>query len=148
MASSAAGHAAYRQVNVETASQGKLIVMLFNGAIQRAEEAKRQLDKGKIEGVHNNLVRAQEIIAELRGALNMQAGGDIAASLDRIYEYYQHLLIMGNLRKEVGPIDECVAGMTQMRDTWEELFTQLTKSEAPPAPSVNPHGAAALNLQG
>lgn len=148
MAGSATGYQSYRQVDVETASQGKLIVMLFNGAIQRAEEAKRQLDKGKIEGVHNNLVRAQEIIAELRGALDMKAGGDIAANLDRIYEYYQHLLIMGNLRKDAGPIDECVAGMKSMRDTWDEAFSQLVKSQPPPTATLNPHGAAALNLQG
>ena len=30
-------YSAYRQVDIETASQGKLIVMLFNVAIQRAE---------------------------------------------------------------------------------------------------------------
>ena len=83
---------AYTRVDVETASQGKLIVMLFNGAIKRAEEAKRQLDKGDRQSVHNNLVRAQDIIAELRGALNMKAG-EIAVNLDRIYEYFQHLLI-------------------------------------------------------
>ena len=148
MASSATGYQSYRQVDVETASQGKLIVMLFNGAIQRAEEAKRQLDKGKIEGVHNNLVRAQEIIAELRGALDMKAGGDIAANLDRIYEYYQHLLIMGNLRKDARPIDECVSGMKSMRDTWDEVFSQLAKSQPPAAAALNPHGASALNLQG
>ena len=148
MAGSAAGYESYKQVDVETASQGKLIVMLFNGAIQRAEEAKRQLHKGKIEGVHNNLVRAQEIIAELRGALDMKAGGDIAANLDRIYEYYQHLLIMGNLRKDARPIDECVAGMKSMRDTWDEVFSQLAKSQPPAAAALNPHGASALNLQG
>ena len=37
MATSTGGYGAYKKVDVETASQGKLIVMLFNGAIQRAE---------------------------------------------------------------------------------------------------------------
>ena len=147
MTSSTDVYGTYKKVDVETASQGKLIVMLFNGAIQRAEEAKRQLDKGRIEGVHNNLIRAQDIIAELRGALNMNAG-EIARSLDRIYEYFQHLLIMANIRKETGLIDECVRMMTSMRDTWQELFDQLGKEQRPEPPRVNQHGAAVMNLQG
>ena len=72
----------------------------------------------------------------------------IARSLDRIYEYFQHLLIMANIRKETGLIDECVRMMTSMRDTWQELFDQLGKEQRPEPPRVNQHGAAVMNLQG
>jgi flagellar secretion chaperone FliS len=143
---------AYTKVDVETASQGKLIVMLFNGAIKRAEEARRQLAKGNRQEVHNNLIRAQDIIAELRGALNMKAG-EIAANLDRIYEYFQHLLITANLRKQAEPIDQCVGLMNTMRDTWQEVFEKIAKEEAaapkaPKAPPINQHGSSMLNMQG
>ena len=146
----AAELSAYRKVDVETASQGKLIVMLFNGAIQRAEEAKRQMGRGKIVSVHNNLLRAQAIIGELRNALNMKAGGEIARNLDRIYEYLQHLLIEANIQKQPQPIDDAIAYMTTMRDTWQELFLQLAKDQQGPAapPVINAHGAALLNMQG
>jgi flagellar protein FliS len=148
MSASATKLDTYTQVDVETASQGKLIVMLFNGAIKRAEEAKRQLDKGKNEDVHNNLIRSQEIVAELRGALNMKAG-PIAGNLDRLYEYFQHLLVRANVRKDPTPIEECVGMMTTVRDLWQELFDGLARESAPgPAPRMNPHGSAVLNLQG
>jgi flagellar protein FliS len=147
MSSSAAGYGAYKRVDVETASQGKLIVMLFNGAIQRAEEAKRQLEKGRLQNVHNNLIRAQDIIAELRGALNMNAG-EIARNLDRIYEYFQHLLIMANIRKETAHIDECVRMMGTVRDTWQEVFDSVGRDAPSSAPRVNQHGAAVMNVQG
>ena len=148
MSASAAGMGTYTQVDVETASQGKLIVMLFNGAIKRAEEAKRQLQKRKNDGVHNNLIRAQDIIGELRGALNMKAG-TIAANLDRIYEYLQHLLVTANIKKDAAPIDECVGLMTTVRDMWEELFDSLAKEgNDVKSPAANQHGAAVLNLQG
>ncbi len=137
----------YRQVDVETASQGKLIVMLFDGAIQRAQEGMYQLEKGHLEGVHNNLVRAQEILAELRASLNMKAG-DIARNLDRIYEYLQHLLIKGNLRKEAEPIEECVAYLKDLRDTWAELFDRIAREQKPAAPHLNQHGSAFINMRG
>jgi len=148
MAASATSHEAYRKVDVETASQGRLIVLLFNGALQRAEEAKRELDKGNIEGVHNNLVRAQDILAELRGALNMEAG-EVARNLDRAYEYFHHLLIQANIRKDVAPLDECINMMTEMRDAWESLFSSLAKDDRPDrAPMLNQHGSAVINVQG
>ena len=42
-----------------------------------------QLDAGRGEDVHNNLIRAQDIFGELRGALNMKAG-TIATDLDTL----------------------------------------------------------------
>lgn len=139
MSATAASYNAYKRVDVETASQGKLVVMLFNGAIQRAEEAKRQLAKGRNEAVHNNLVRAQDIVAELRSALNLRIS--IAKQLDRIYEYFQHLLIKANIRKEADPLDEVIKHLTTMRDTWQEAFAKAAAEQAqqPPAP-------AALNM--
>lgn len=137
----------YTTIDVETASQGKLVVMLFNGAIKRAEEAKRQLDKKKFESVHNNLIRSQEIITELRSSLDMRHG-EVARNLDRLYEYFQHLLIQANVKKSDGPIDECIALMTDMRDTWQEAFRRAAEERPPEAPRINQHGAAVLNLQG
>ncbi len=139
---------AYTRVDVETASQGKIIVMLFNGAIKRAEEAKRQMERGDRQSVHNNLIRAQEIIAELRGALNMKAG-EIAVNLDRIYEYFQHLLITANIKKDPAPIDLAVEMMGDMRDTWQELFERIAREDQSRlAPVINQHGATMLNMQG
>jgi flagellar secretion chaperone FliS len=149
MGLSSGNHEAYRRVEVETASQGKLVVMLFNGAIQRAEEAKRQLEKGVSSGAHNNLIRAQEIITELRGALNMKAG-IVATNLDRIYEYFQHLLIQANLRKEGDLIDECVTHLISIRDTWEEAFRDAATTAAPEGGVPRPPqaGSGVMDLQG
>lgn len=144
--SAAAQYNAYKRVDVETSSQGKLIVMLFNGAIQRAEEAKRQLAKGRTDGVHNNLLRAQDIVAELRNALDMKVA--IAKQLDRIYEYFQHLLIKANIRKDSTPLDEVISHLTAMRNTWQEAFAKAATQETAESRQSNVHGAAVLNMQG
>jgi flagellar secretion chaperone FliS len=145
----AAPVSAYTKTDIETASQGKLIVMLFDGAIKRANEAKRQLEAGSIKGVHDNLIRAQDIITELRSAINMKAG-EFAGELDRLYEYFLHLLVTANIRKKAEPIDECVALMEDIRDAWQELFDQLGKEAKPgaKAPKINPHGSSMLNMRG
>ena len=141
---------AYKQVDVETASQGKLIVLLFNGAIQRAEEARRLIlaETMDVGGVHNNLVRAQDIVGELRGALDLSMG-EIAENLDRSYEYFHHLLVRANVEKDAALIEECVELMTVLRDTWEEVFQQVAEDEAlpPQKPTINPHGSSVLNIK-
>lgn len=149
MAVNSESHSAYRQVDVETASQGKLIVMLFNGAIQRAEEARRLMEAESmdIQTINNKLLRAQDIVSELRTALDMSTG-EIAENLDRTYEYYHHLLVQANIRKEPDYLVECVELMTVIRDTWEELFQSLAENDQLPteAPAINQHGATVLNI--
>ena len=147
MANTIATADVYKRVDVETASQGKLITMLFNGAIQRAEEAKRHMAGGRVQSIHDNLIRAQDIVTELRSALDMTAG-EVATNLDRIYEYILHLLMRANIDKDVEKIDEAVEHMTAMRDTWIEVFAKAAEERPEPKPQLDPHGASALNLKG
>jgi flagellar protein FliS len=141
-------HKTYKQVHIETASQGKLIVMLYDAAIMRTEEAISLIGSRKLDAINNNLVRAQDIIAELRASLNMKAGGEIAANLDRIYDYVHRLLIRGNVRKETASLEEAVKLMTILRDTWKELFENLPATEIPPVPTEAARGTAMINVRG
>ena len=145
-------YGAYKRVDVETASQGKLIVLLFNGAIQRSEEARRlmMLEPLDIPAIHNNLIRAQDIISELRGALDMTAG-EIAENLDRSYEYFHHLLVQANLKKDPSLIEEAVELMTVLRDTWQEVFDKQegeSTATVREVPRINQHGNSMLNVRG
>ncbi len=140
---------AYRAVDVQTASQSKLILMLYDGAIRSAEEAVRQMDARKFDSVNNHLIRAQEIINELRSSLNMKAGGDVAVNLDRLYEYIQHRLMMGNIRKDKSFVDECIRMMSDLRNTWKELFDRTSPEEIPQASlTLGQRDGSTLNLRG
>jgi len=148
MANSATNISAYRKVDVETASQGKIIVMLFNGAVQRVEEAKRLIGTNKYQTIHENLIKAQEIVTELRSSLDMQQG-EVAKNLDRIYEYILHLLVKGNISKKPEPLDEAIDHLTTMRDTWKEAFAKIAEEGGADRPAgANAHGGSALNIRG
>lgn len=150
MTPNSSAYNAYKQVDVETASQGKLIVLLFNGAIQRAEESRRLMlgSPMDISGIHTNLLRAQDIVSELRGALDLSMG-EISLNLDRSYEYFHHLLVQANIKKDPALIEECVDLMTVLRDTWQEVFQQVAENEvaAPSGPAINQHGSSILNIR-
>jgi len=149
MANSLAQYGTYKRVGIETASQGKLVIMLYNGAIQRAELGKRAIEEKNIQDAHNNLIRAQQIVTELRASLNLSVG-EIAHNLNRIYEYLHHLLVRANVRKSVEPVDEFIKLMTDMRDTWQQVFEQHEREQPslPTAPPMRPQGAGMVNIQG
>ena len=142
---------AYRRADIETASQGKLVTMLFSGAIQRVEEAKRLIaasdNAAPVSVVHSHLVRAQDIVAELRSSLDIQAG-ELAHQLDSIYEYIFHLLVQANIKKDGSHLDEALRHLTEMRSMWAEAFATAEREGATGAARINPHGSSIMNLEG
>jgi len=135
-------------VNIETASPEKLIVMLFNGAIKRAEDAQRAITSENPTDAHPHLIRAQEIIAELRASLNPDMG-EISQQLDRSYEYLYHLLVMANVRKEMEPLMECLGYLRDLRDTWEDAIAAAVNGATAFEPeTVKDENSVSMNVTG
>jgi len=96
----------YRQIATQTASPGQLILMLFDGALNSMERALagfEQTDPGpRNQIIHNNLRRAVDIIRQLNHSLNLEAGGELAQTLRRLYQYFESRLMESNAGKS-GP---------------------------------------------
>lgn len=120
---------AYRNNAVLTASQGQLVLMLYDGALRALDVAAEALgrpedDLRRIEVINNSLVKAQTIIAELRGTLDFDAGGELAKSLDQLYDYYHRRLDQANIRKDLQPIAEVQRLLKDLRDGWAEMLAK------------------------
>jgi len=63
---------AYREVSVRTATQGKLIVMLYDEAVKQLDLAisLMQAKTRSLDKVHNALIKSQDIITELMAGLD------------------------------------------------------------------------------
>lgn len=124
----ASGYArAYQAQAVLTASPGQLVLMLYDGALRFLGHARDALQSNednprRIEAINSNLLKAQNIIAELQASLNHEAGGDHATNLDRLYDYYLRRLFEANIRKDVKPVIEVEALVRQLRDGWAEML--------------------------
>ena len=128
----------YRNNAVLTASPGQLVLMLYDGvlknlAITRDAFTRPASDPRRIETINHQLLKAQMIIAELQGGLNLEAGGEFAATLHRLYDYHNRRLLEANLRKEVGPVIEVERLIRDLRDAWAEM---LGKQDVTPVEKV------------
>jgi flagellar secretion chaperone FliS len=127
----------YRETATLTAPPGQIILMLFEGAIHALERSLpgfSNTDPAEANMiVHNNLQRAQDIIRELNGSLNMEQGGEFAANMRRLYDYLERRIWESNLKKNATGVGEAIRHLTVLRDAWS---TMLNKQGAAPVPDA------------
>lgn len=119
----------YRQTATQTASPGQLVLMLYDGALRFLEKSLSGFDvedpAKSNEMISNNIIRAQNIIAELNGTLNLNDGGAIATTLRGLYNYMDDRLMESNLRKSPEGIRETISRLTSLRDAWFQMLQGL-----------------------
>ncbi len=111
----------YMEMQVQTAPAENLVLMLYDGALRFARQAQVGLAEGRMQDAHNDLTRAQDILGELMGSLNMDAG-DVAHNLFKLYEFIQYRLVVANVRKSSEPIDDVLQLLGDLRATWAEAI--------------------------
>ncbi len=111
---------AYKDTEITTANQSKLILMLYDGAIRFLKIAESKMDFHSYDVVNTNIIKAQDIITELMVSLNMEAGGEVAENLLNLYAYMKKRLIEANMKKDAGIVKEVIRHMETLRSAWEE----------------------------
>ena len=74
--------------------------------------------------INEHIMKAQAILAELQDGLNLEAGGDFARTLHRLYDYHNRRLLEANLRKNEEPVIEVERLVRELRDAWAQMLTQ------------------------
>jgi flagellar protein FliS len=100
--------------------------MLFEGAIRSLERALpgfTNTDPAEANMIiHNNLQRAQDIVRELNGALNMEQGGEFATNMRRLYDYLERRIWESNVKKNSTGIGEAIRHLSVLRDAWATML--------------------------
>lgn len=121
----------YQQVNahalVSEASPHRLIQMLQAGALDRIAQAQGAMSRGQTEMKGMLIGKAIDIIGGLREGLNLEAGGELAANYDRLYDYMARRLIEANRKNDVRILEEVAGLMRELKAGWDGIASQLTK---------------------
>lgn len=116
------GYDAYKSNEITTVSQGKLIVMLYEGGIRFLSIAKENINNPrKFDTVNSNILKTQEIISELMTSLDMDKGGKVAEDLLSIYVYLKKRLLEANMKKDEEILDEIIKHLSELKTAWEEI---------------------------
>ncbi len=126
-------HQVYRQTQAETASPAELVLMLYRGAVRFCVASLAAMESRDLEAAHNNLVRAQAILAELMGSLDAERGGDVARSLQVLYAYLGGRLVTANVTKTPEPVREVERLLRELLGAWEQVARGVPETERTPA---------------
>lgn len=121
------------KASVESASPHRLIALLLDGAIGRITTAIAHLRRNAIGHKAKDVTVALSIVGGLRGSLDLEAGGQIAANLDDLYDYIQRRLLLANVRNDAGMLEEVLALLREIRAGWEGIDPDAPKPDAAPA---------------
>ncbi|WP_252273089.1 flagellar export chaperone FliS [Pseudomonas subflava] len=115
----------YQQVNttsqVSDASPHRLIQMLMEGGLTRIAQARGALTRGQLSLKGELIGKSIAIVGGLRESLNFQQGGDVAANLDRLYEYMISRLVEANVKNAEAPLLEVADLLRNVKEGWDAI---------------------------
>ena len=115
------GIGAYQQTAIGTQSKGRLIVMLYDGAIKFMKLAVKELEAGDYAAKGQYINRAQDIISELNAVLDMDGGGEIAQNLRKLYLFMNGRLRQANASRDPEIIREVITLMEELSQSWKAI---------------------------
>ena len=142
------GFKAYKEIGVKTASQGSLVVMLYEGAVSRLEEAIALVDDdnkvrpGDIEKFGQKVQKVSDIISELEASLDMEKGGEIAKNLMSLYIFFNKQLLSVSLTHDRKTLESVHKMLSDLLDSWVQAANSLANTQVQmaadsPAISIN-----------
>lgn len=122
---------AYKQVSVQTATPGQVLVMLYDGAINFAQKAKEAMLKKEIAQTGILIGRCQDIIWELLGSLDHAVAPELCRQLAQLYLFVINQLNEANLKRVPEPLDRVARVLSTLRAGWADAVAQTGGIPAP-----------------
>lgn len=126
----------YRRIEVETTDPIKLVIMLYEGAINFLEQAKRRMMDKKVAEKGILISKVMAIVGELQASLNMDKGGEVAVNMDRIYTYISNRLYDANMKNDPAILTEVISHLRVLKEAWDKARSAAPAGEPAVAQSA------------
>ena len=117
---------AYRETHIKTASQGKIIIMLYDESLRQLDSAIRLLKDNtrEYDKVNSAILRAQDMVTELMVSLDFEKGGDIAQGLYSLYMFFNQHMMQANMKKDVDMLSTVRGQLNELRTAWDQVINK------------------------
>lgn len=113
---------AYLATQVTTASQGDMLLMLYDTAIKHLRHAIEKMREGDMAGKGILISKAITIISELQECLNKERGGDISNNLFQLYFFCNTRLLQANLKMKPDMVEEVISIISGLRQAFAQIL--------------------------
>ncbi|MDZ7792660.1 MAG: flagellar export chaperone FliS [Spirochaetia bacterium] len=117
---------AYRETHIKTASQGKIIIMLYDESLRQLDTAIHLLKDNtrEYDKVNSAILRAQDMVTELMVSLDFEKGGDIAQGLYSLYMFFNQHMMQANMKKDVDMLSTVRGQLNELRTAWDQVINK------------------------
>ena len=111
----------YKETDVQSMTQEKMIILLYERIISDLEGARAALEKSDQVEMTRLVNHSQRIVCELRGALDHSIGGDISRNLESIYDYMFHEHLEVIIDRNPTRFENCIRVLTPLLTSWRKI---------------------------
>ena len=117
---------AYRRSTIENAPPVQVVRLLYQGALQFLERARRE-DAADVSSRFLYWIgRADAIVTELRLAIDHSVGEELTRDLERLYLFCEDELGRAGLERSPAPIDGVVRVLETLLDAWKHVEVEAS----------------------
>lgn len=112
----------YQANNITTASPEKLMIMLFDAAIQFLQKAKTAIEEKNYQERSLNIENTRNILRELMRTIDLENGNDVSKRLFKLYNKMALKLIKVNVSRNAALIDEVIEDLSNIRWSFQKAI--------------------------
>ena len=112
----------------EEASPHRLISMLYDGVLERLAIARSSIARRDVTAKLRAINGAIAIVEHLRLVLDHQAGGDISARLDSLYDYMLRRMTQANANHDADALAEVSGLVMTIKSGWDQIDPALQEN--------------------
>jgi flagellar protein FliS len=117
--------ARYRDAELAATPAGQLVVMLFDKCLLTVRRAQAAFAAGDVAARGAHLCAAADMVAALRGALDLAAGGDVARQLDALYAFASRELFEATRRQDAARLGPVLHVLGELREAFAGAQAQV-----------------------
>ena len=111
----------YKKTEITTASNGKILLMLYEGAIRFIRHARAAMNDKKIAEKGKYISKTTAIISELMATLDFDKGGQLAVDLENLYVFLIDKLIDCNINNDPQGLDVVEDILKTLYSGWKDV---------------------------
>ena len=118
----------YKKTLVHTASKERILLMLYQSAIDNCKKAIVAIEENQVVKKGEHIAKLQDIVAELNNSLDFEVS-DIAKDLSSLYDYILFSSTRANMEMDKRPLESCLEVLLNLYDGWKNAVKSLKRKK-------------------
>lgn len=116
---------AYKQTTLDAraaaANPHEMVRMLLDGLLEEVERTRGFMQRKSFEDKGKSVNKCLNIVHGLDSMLDLENGGEVASSLNRLYEYCSRQLVTASVENSSEKLDPIIKVISNVREGWANL---------------------------